>query len=387
MSTVHTYDKDKPPSFWTTSTVLQWLLGLALVYTLYFAKTLLIPLMVALMLTLLLGPLVTFFKRFYVPRIVSTVVLLALLTGPFTFLALEIGEPMQRWAQLIPELSESLAEQMESLQENLSGEESEVEISEEPEAEASGGFLSGLFGGRTETEVPVESPAEAAPNPVMDRLTQGGMELAVYILSAAPTFLAQLISCLVLTIFLLVFGSGLFESAITHLPQIHNKKRAYHLVAVIEAELSRYILTVSIINSALGGAVALAFWLLGIENALLWGVLIALLNFAPYIGTFIGVAVLLMAGLAQYGLTLQALTPALVYFVINALEAQFVTPTVLGIHMRINPLILMAWLIFWAWLWGFIGVLIAVPLLVCIKLAAKELEAPPYWTKVIETQG
>src|SRR5690554_3055890 len=149
MSTVHTYDKDKPPSFWTTSTVLQWLLGLALVYTLYFAKTLLIPFMVALMLTLLLGPLVTFFKRFYVPRIVSTVVLLALLAGPFAFLALEIGEPMERWAQLIPELSEGLAEQMESLQENLSDEESEVAISEEPEAESSGGFLSGLFGGRS----------------------------------------------------------------------------------------------------------------------------------------------------------------------------------------------------------------------------------------------
>lgn len=388
MSTVHTSNSGEPPSFWTTSTVLQWLLALALIYTLYLAKTLLVPVMVALMLTLLLGPLVTFFRRFYVPRIVSTIVLLLMLSGPFAFLVIEIGEPMQRWAQLVPELSDELSEQMESLQSNFSGEEEEAETAEEEE-DASGGFFSGLFGDgeRVVEQTEAEAEEEEAPNPMMDRLTQGGVQLSVYILSAAPTILAQLISCLVMTIFLLVFGAKLFESAITHLPQISNKKRAHHLVGTIETELSRYILTVSVINAGLGAAVALVFWLMGIENALLWGVLVALLNYAPYLGTFIGFAVLLMAGLAQYSFTLQALSPAVVYLIINSLEAQFVTPTVLGYHMRINPLILMVWLIFWAWLWGFVGVLLAVPLLVCIKLAARELEAPPYWTRVIETQG
>lgn len=374
--------------------MLQWLLGLALIYTLYLAKTLLVPVTVALMLTLLLGPLVTYFRRFYVPRIVSTVVLLALLAGPFAFLVIEIGEPMQSWAQLVPELTDELSDRMESFQDNLSEEEREAEIAEEAEENASDGFFSGLFGGGDGEAVQTGSEAEEGEeaeeeeaSPLMDRFSQGGIELGLYILSAAPTILAQLVTCLVMTVFLLVFGANLFESAITHLPQITNKKRAHHLVESIESELSRYILTVSVINAGLGGAVALAFWLIGVENAVLWGVLVALLNFAPYIGTFIGVAVLLMAGLAQYNITLEALVPALVFFVINGLEAQFVTPTVLGIHMRINPLILMAWLIFWAWLWGFVGVLLAVPLLVCIKLAARELEAPPFWTRVIETAG
>lgn len=391
MSTVHTNNNGGSPSFWTTSTVLQWLLALALIYTLYLAKTLLVPVTVALMLTLLLGPLVTFFRRFYVPRIVSTIVLLTLLSGPFAFLVIEIGEPMQRWAQLVPELSDELSEQVESFQSNLSDEEGEPETQETTEEDESGGFFSGLFGGSDEEAAQAEAEAaeeeEDESNPVMDRLSQGGVELSLYILSAAPTILAQMITCLVMTIFLLVFGSKLFESVITHLPQISNKKRAHHLVETIESELSRYILTVSVINFGLGGAVALALWLMGVDNAVLWGVLVALLNYAPYVGTFIGVAVLLMAGLAQYGLMLQALMPAVVYLIINSLEAQFVTPTVLGFRMRINPLILMAWLIFWAWLWGFVGVLLAVPMLVCIKLAARELEAPPYWTRVIETQG
>ena len=365
-------------ALWSSKLFLQCLLTLALIYTLYLAKTLLVPAVVALLLMLLLGPLVTFFRRFYVPRIVSAIVMLVLLTGPFTFLAIEIGEPMQRWAQLIPEFSSQLSDQLEDLQSNLSGDESSSEqADEEPN-----GLFSGFFGSEAD-----DNTQSTEPNPTMERLTQGGIELIVYILSAAPIFLAQLITCLVLTVFLLVFGANLFESVITNLPQINDKQGARSLVNSIESELSRYILTVSIINAALGTATALAFSVMGIENAVLWGVLVALLNFAPYLGTFIGVAVLLMVGLAQFEMTLQALAPATVYFIINGIEAQFVTPTVLGKYMRINPLILMAWLIFWAWLWGFVGALLAVPLLVCIKLVARELGAPTYWSKVIETHS
>jgi predicted PurR-regulated permease PerM len=72
---------------------------------------------------------------------------------------------------------------------------------------------------------------------------------------------------------------------------------------------------------------------------------------------------LALAGLAQYGFVVFAMVPALVYFAINGIEAQFVTPTILGKHMRLNPLVLMIWLIIWAWLWGVVGVLLAVPLL------------------------
>ena len=374
----HQNQENKSPTLWTSKLFLQCLLALALVYTLYLAKTLLVPAVVALLLTLLLGPLVTFFRRFYVPRIVSAIVMLVMLTGPFTFLTIEIGEPIQRWAQLIPEFSSQLTEQLEELQSNLAGEETDSD----QEEETSAGLLESFFAGEAD-----EQTQNTESNPTMERLTQGGIEMVVYILSAAPVFLAQLVTCLVLTVFLLVFGANLFESAINNLPQINDKQRARSLVESVESELSRYILTVSVINAALGIATAFAFYAMGVDNAVLWGVLVALLNFAPYLGTFIGIAVLLMVGLAQYEMTLQALAPATVYFIINGLEAQFVTPTVLGRYMRINPLILMGWLIFWAWLWGFVGALLAVPLLVCMKLAARELGAPPYWSKVIETHG
>ncbi|MEX2334703.1 MAG: AI-2E family transporter, partial [Pseudohongiella sp.] len=346
--------------------VLQGLLALAMLYTLYFAKTLLVPIVVALLLTLLLIPAVNFFRRYHVPRALSAIVLMCTIAVPFTLLGMELAGPVQKWAQRLPELSATFTQQIDTMTSAWSA------SPEEDQEDPSRAFFSRLFGG----EVEVEEELSDGSSAVSERLTQGGVELMVYMLAATPIFLAQLVTCLTLTIFLLVFGARLFESAIRYLPAVKDKDAAHGLIDNIEIELSRYILTVSIINSLLGLTTAGVLWLIGVEDALLWGVLVGLLNFAPYVGMFIGLSLLVLAGLAQYGFVAFALVPALVYFVINGIEAQFVTPTVLGKHMRLNPLVLMIWLIIWAWLWGVVGVLLAVPLLVCIKLAASQLNVP-----------
>lgn len=357
------------------------LLGLAFLYTLYLAKTLLVPIVVALMLTLLLGPAVNLFRRYHIPRAISAIFLLCAMAVPFTLLGMELSGPAQKWAQRLPELSAHFTQQIGALTSSFNGTTSTAD-EEDPSRE----FFSRLFGRDEESEEEEQGETEQS-NAISERITQGGIELVIYMLAAAPVFLAQLITCLTLTIFLLVFGSRLFDSAITYLPQVTNKDAANDLVDTIEVELSRYILTVSAINAMLGLTTAAVFWMIGVEDALLWGVLIGLLNFAPYVGMFIGLCVLTLAGLAQYGFEWFAMVPALVYFVINGIEAQFVTPTVLGKHMRLNPLVLMFWLIVWAWLWGVVGVLLAVPLLVCIKLAASQMSIPQHWIRIIETRA
>lgn len=363
-----------------TYRVLQWLLVLGVLYTLYFARTLIVPVVLALMLTLLLGPLVSLLKRFMVPRSLSAVLLLALILGPIILLLSELRDPVERWVERTPDLSERLNEQIQAFQSAWGG---GGEASEDAADDAEG-FFANLFGGESE-EAEAEDSTEA--NPVMEGLTRGGIELGLYVFAAAPVLLAQLITCLTLTIFFLVFGPRLFEAAITHLPQISDKDGARALVATVQVELSRFILSLSAINALLGLTVGAALALLGLEDALLWGVLVGVLNFAPYVGTLIGMTILTLAGLAQFGATPEAMLPVLVYFVINGLEAQFITPMVMGQHMRLNPLVLMMWLIFWAWLWGMVGVLLAVPLLVCIKLTASQLHVPNYWVRVIETHA
>ena len=107
----------------------------------------------------------------------------------------------------------------------------------------------------------------------------------------------------------------------------------------------------------------------------------------PYVGSIIGLCILTLAGLTQYGMVPFAFVPPLVYLVLNIIESQFFTPTILGKHMRLNPLVVILWLIIWGWLWGAVGVLLAVPLLVCIKLIIGQLKLWPQLIAMLETEG
>jgi predicted PurR-regulated permease PerM len=359
--------------------VLQALLLLAVLYTMYFARSLLMPIVVALFFALLLSPLVEFLKRAHVPRTLSAIVMLCLIGGPLGLLASQLAEPAQRWAEEIPELTDRLTRHVEDLTQRLTPE--EVPAPKEPE----GFSFFGLFG---DDERDASSETEqTSENGVSEKIKQSGLEALITMLGAAPVMIAQLLTALMLILFLLIFGSGLFVSWVNALPRIEDKERRIALMRSVQRELSRYILTVSAINTGLGLVVAGALWGLGVEDALLWGVLVGMLNFAPYVGPLIGVVILSLAGVIQYGPALVALLPAAVYFSINMLEAQFVTPLILGHNMRLNPLIVIVWLVVWGWLWGAVGVLIAVPLLVCIKIAVRQIPSLERWVQVIETRA
>ena len=376
---------------------LYWLLGLALIYTLYFAKTLLLPVVVAALFALLLSPLVGLFKRFHIPRVLSGLMLLALIGVPFTLLGMQLSEPAQKWAKRIPELSAQLTDELDEFSEKLAPAKRpvQVHVPKPLEIEEKRGFR--FFGwlrddedekeAAPESKTPAPAPTQPSENAVSDRVMQGGVELMVQLLGATPVVLAQFTTFVILVLFMLVFGPLLYSNFIHVFPQVRDKRAANELLADVQHELSRYILTVSVINTALGIVTGFALWAFGVEDALLWGVMVALLNFAPYVGPIIGMAILCLAGVVQYGPVLTALLPVLIYFTINMLEAQFITPTVLGRNMRLNPLILMLWLIAWGWVWGVVGVLIAVPLLVCLKLAAARLNVLPHWVQLIETPG
>ncbi|TVP90966.1 MAG: AI-2E family transporter [Pseudomonadaceae bacterium] len=380
-------DADFFPGKPGASKALYWLLGLALLYTLYFAKTLLMPIVVAGLFTLLLGPIVAWLKSFHVPRTFSAVLLLCAIGGPFTLLAVELSEPAQRWAKQVPELTAKVTEQLSILTDGLEPEQGPL-IETRPEEQRQGGLFS-WFRGEVEQEVsePSADDENGDDDPVSAKLKEGGLEMLVSMLAAAPLIIAQLVTCIILTLFLLVFGPRLFETFVDNFPQVRDKRRTICLVGAMQRELSRYIVTVSLINAGLGLTTALVLWMLGMDDPLLWGVMVGLLNFAPYVGPLVSLAVLSLAGIAQYGLEWVALLPAVVYFSINMFEAQLVTPLVLGRNMRLNPLIIIVWLMICGWLWGAVGVLLAVPLLVCLKLAAAQLNVMGNWIRLVETRA
>ncbi len=377
---------DEEPNPAVYKVAIYGLLSLALLYTLFFAKSLLMPILVALLFSLLLSPMVTLFRRFYIPRTLSAILLLAMIGGPVTILAIELATPAQKWLAQLPQLSTKLTKELDNLSMVISPDSvPEVKARPLPRKEASFNVF-GWFSNHQEP-IAAEETTAVGNSALSARVMQGGIEKIISILGATPVVIAQFITFIILVLFLLSFGPRLYDSYLEIFPLERNKRRSVVLIGKLQKELSRYIVTVTIINIGLGVVTAGVFWIIGVDDALLWGALVGLLNFAPYVGPFIALIILSLAGVTQYGMELVALLPAAVYFGINMLEAQFITPTVLGRHMRLNPLILILWILIWGWLWGPAGVLLAVPLLVCIKLAAGQLNILSNWVKLIETSA
>lgn len=356
---------------------IKWILFLAVIYTLYFAQSLIIPLVLTILIALLLSPLVTLLKRVDVPRSISSIALLVMLTAPFTLLGLELIEPAQKWAKLIPKASVHLTQQVESI--SVAFEKQQKEELVQAKSKEKFSFFD-WFSSDTAKPQPKESTSDV----VTEHIKQGGMALILGALTAAPIFLAQVLASAILILFLLIFGPSLFNAFVEELPTKEQRLKAIRLVNLTQKQLSRYIITVSAINLGLGLSTACVLYFIGLEDALLWGVIVGILNFIPYVGSVFGVLVLTLAGMVQFGVNLSVLVPVGAYLALNLFESQVITPTVLGRNMLINPLVIMLWLLICGWLWGLSGILLSVPLLVCIKLALSELGVWENWLRIIE---
>lgn len=360
--------------------LLNTLVIFAFIYTLYLAKSLLIPLFFSAFIALLLSPLVAIARKVYVPRTISASALITLLVAPFTLLTVQLAEPAERWMHSLPKIAADITEEIEEISSNIDAY-TTPPLADPVKKESS--FFD-WFSDDKEPETPSVKPETA--NSVKDKIKQSSIDMGLTLFSSAPFLLAQLLGCIVLIFFLLVFGPSLFHVFIRDFPIVTDKRRALVLVEQIQQELSSYIVTISIINTCLGLATAGAFHYLKIEDALLWGALVALMNFVPYLGGIASCVVLLIVGLVQFGLASSAFLPAAVFLVLNIIESQLLTPAVLGRSMQLNPLIIMIWIAITGWLWGVVGVLLAVPILMCIKIILENLGVFNHWIKLLESK-
>lgn len=156
--------------------------------------------------------------------------------------------------------------------------------------------------------------------------------------------------------------------------------RVAHIFRDAEHMVSRYLLSITLINIAEGLAVAGGLYLVGVPSVALWGALAALMNFVVFIGPAIMVAVLFMVGLAEFDTIWGSLLPVMVYLAINLMEAQFVTPMVVGRTMTLNPFIVVLALIFWIWLWGPLGGFVAIPALLVVYAILRNIVPGINWT-------
>jgi predicted PurR-regulated permease PerM len=184
----------------------------------------------------------------------------------------------------------------------------------------------------------------------------------------------SMLTMLILLYFLLAYDGVFLAKLIKLMPTLSDKKRAVSIAHEIEAQISRYLFTVTIINLCLGIAVGTAVGLLGLPNPLMWGVLVALLNFIPYLGALTGIGCMLLGALLSFDSLGFALIFPATYLVFASLEGNFVTPFVMGRSLTLNPVLVLLSLTFWGWMWGIVGIVLAVPILAAFRIFCSHIK-------------
>jgi predicted PurR-regulated permease PerM len=170
-------------------------------------------------------------------------------------------------------------------------------------------------------------------------------------------------------LFLLLASGDLFlHKLVRAMPRLRDKKQAVEISREIQQSISTYLFSVTLINVCFGVMVGVALYLLGMPNAMMWGGVAAFANFVPIIGPVLGMTAVGLAGLLAFDTLGYGILPVTAYCLLHLIETYAVTPYVLGRRFALNPVFIFIGLVFFAWLWGVIGALLAFPLLMTVKV-------------------
>lgn len=319
---------------------------LLIFYTLHFAASLLAPIACALLLSMLLGPIVASLERLFVPRSIAVVLVVLGLVGTLAAGVTLLSEPAQSWLEKAPEGLRRLEHKIEPLRRRLET----ISQARESLQEAGRGIDS------PPQKVVIVRPA------VLD------------IALGTPHILGTVLSVFMLMFLLLVAGDIFLRKLVGIIPTFKEKKRTVEIIRAIEADISYYLLTFAALNTGIGVAMGIVTALLGIPNPFLWGTLVAILNCVPYIGPAVSIGVLTIVGITTFDTLSTALAAPAAMLLFAILSAQVVAPAVLGRGLRLNPVAIFIAVMLWGWLWGIVGVLLAVPLLASFKIICERVE-------------
>jgi predicted PurR-regulated permease PerM len=195
-----------------------------------------------------------------------------------------------------------------------------------------------------------------------------GPSVVSRVFGTTQRLLTSVLEVLVLLYFLLAAGDLFLQKLIKVLPTQADKQKAVEIARETESSISTYLLTAASVNVAEGIVVSIAMYLLGMPNPILWGVMVALLEFIPYLGAATAVAVLAVAAITIFDNVGHAMLVPGAFLLINVIQANVVSPLLLGHRLALNPVAILVGLAFWFWIWGIPGAFIAVPLLATFKI-------------------
>jgi len=324
---------------------------LASFYTLYFARAFLLPIAFALLLAFLFSPAVRALARLHVPLPLGAALVIVTLIGVGGLAVYGLSGPVQSWAEDSPKTVATAQARLHRLLRPLQ----RVTKSAQQVETAAGGVTAP--GAQGPTEVVVRGPS------VVSRL-----------FGSTQRFLAGMLEVLILLYFLLAAGDLFLQKLIRALPKVRDRQKAVEIARATEASISTYLFTTAAVNVVEGLVVTGAMYLLGMPNAPLWGALVVLLEFIPYLGSLAMTVILTIAGLASFDDVGRGLLVPATFLAINLVQANLVSPLLLGHRLALNPVALFVSLAFWFWIWGIPGAFIAVPVLATFKILCDHIE-------------
>lgn len=323
------------------------LFTIAMMAVFHVASELIMPIVLAIVLKLLLQPFVRLMEGVRVPKPLGALLAMLLVLGAFGGAMSLLAGPAAAWAGKLPDAVTKLRDSLSVLQgpiDVLTG------MMRQVEEMGDGGVSSG-------SQVAAVRPAT----------------LVGAVFSSTATATAGLLTTLLILFYLLVSGETFLRRAVEILPRFRDKRAAVELSMHIERDVSAYLLTIATINLMVGIATWGDMWICGVDSPVLWGAVAFMLNFVPILGPMIGIVIFLLASVMSMGVVWAALLPVGLYLLIHVIEGEIATPMVLARRFTINPVAVILSLIFWYWMWGVAGAVLAVPMLAIIKIVCDDL--------------
>ena len=359
------------------------LLGIAVAACLNWASAVFMPIALAILLSIVLSPLVRGLRRIGIAEPIGAALILLMFLGGTGYGVYRLGSPAAEWLRELPQhLGEAqhrlsgLLKPFQAVQQasqtvaNIA-DGSQTEPPNGPDAQngqqnAQNAQQNGQQRGTASNgQAPRSGQAGQNRPPTVVQQSGGGTGFA---LSRTAEALVSIGATIVLTFFLLTSGDLFLRKLVTALPRFQDKKVAVEIVQQVQQDMSTYLLTITLINVGLGAIIGAILWAFGLPTPALWGVMVTLFNYVPYLGPITSFSVIALVSLLTFDEGWRMALPPLCFLCITLIEGNIFTPWVLSRRLTLNTVVVFVSILFWGWMWGIPGTFMAVPLLAIFKI-------------------
>jgi predicted PurR-regulated permease PerM len=322
---------------------------LALLACCYAAGEIVMPIALAFMLKLVFQPLMRGMQKIRIHRAVASFLIILLLLGSVAGIATILSGPASTWAQEISDDLPRIKQKMRFIGKPMTPIKEALENADE---------LTGT-----------------TPEPKTMTVTMEGSRFSDKFILGTKNFMTSTFETLLVLFFLMASGDTFLRRLVEILPRFQDKKQAVHISNQIEKDISGYLITITMMNAVVGIATAAIMLACGLPDPVLWGIAAFLLNYIPVVGPIIVLALLTFVGLTAEGDLVQAMLPAGLFLVVHIIEGEGITPFLLAKRFTLNPVLVILSLVFWYWMWGIPGALLATPMLAIMKIICDRIDS------------